>query len=210
MKLLSAILGLVLFGTTGVANAIPFTYEFNMPAFTAGTPDDVGFKGQTSILEVEVDNGNATNINQSYLNTQITGYTVTIGALTLSLHLSSSGLYFQGSQTYITTNDFGAAILDLTADVESRALLGLSSSALGVIQLGTTQGSGPVQYWVQINGVSGLVSEDFIVDGDEIIFPNRPDPTTSIPEPSTIALFVIGLAGFGAISRRRRKQIKNA
>jgi len=38
----------------------------------------------------------------------------------------------------------------------------------------------------------------------------RPKPTISVPEPSTFALFGIGLAGIGVMTRRRRKQSDSA
>jgi hypothetical protein len=99
-----------------VGQAADFILEFDMPAFSMVSPPQY-FDGQTSTLQLTVDNGGTSSANQSYLNTDIFGMRVLTSGGTL-IDLNATRNTF-GSQQYITTDTIGGAILDLTASVGS-------------------------------------------------------------------------------------------
>lgn len=175
-------LSLALLALSGTANAIPIMYEFEMPAFDSGF-----WAGQTSTLDVVVDNGNPTAINQSYLNTQITAYDITVGGTTYSF---SAELEYLSSGIFITTDAFSTPTLDLSAagNICARDVTDPDRSQL-------CSGSFFFNYSLKVgdNG-SILVDPNLIIVG------------TQIPEPSTFLLFGLGLIGLLRISRRGRNR----
>lgn len=186
------VLSLALLAAPIAASAVPFTFRFNMPAFLGG-----GFAGLTSVLDVSVDNGGTSALNQSFLNTDITDYAVSIDTTTASL--SGPVTSTTGSTTYITTNGAGVPVLDLSIDLDTSAIATVSAG--NSIQLGTRDNGGPTQYAVSINGILGLNGNDLVVTGTLL--------QLSVPAPATLGLLVagIGLVGLrsgGKFSRRAR------
>ena len=184
-RLIALVVGLSMSASSALS--APFSFTFDMPAFDIG-----GLAGQTSVLTVTVDNGNATNANQSYLNTQITAFSVTVGTLSYSGPITNASV---ATATYLTTDGAGRATLDLSANVDSRAQ---SQDAAAVVQLGTRDGSGPTEYNVNFFG-SGFGA---IADPSVLAVTSR--PPAPIPLPAAAPLLLAG-AGSLLILRRRRR-----
>jgi|GEM_PF-5136590 len=175
-----AFLILLLLGIARPAQALPMTYAFDMPAFTAG-----GFAGQTSTLEVTVDNGGTSVANQFYFSFDIDGFAVTVGSAAASLGQESShGSSMFGNLLYITTDALGIPTLDLTATRESSA--SFNSPAGERIRLSTGGYLGFPNYSVVIGGVDGTLRSDILVTGRRI---------TAIPEAPGLTLLGLGLIG---------------
>jgi hypothetical protein len=189
--------GLLLLGLSvplSSALASPITYQFNMPAFNTGPLD-----GELSILDVTVDNGSGSIVNQSYLNTEIIGLSATSGIYSVSLNILEHTEEHSGSKTYITTNSEGQATLDLTIAAFSKALLCFGTCFdSDTLQLGTKDGTGPVPYLMQV-GTEQSSSYIFplVVQGEAV---------PAVPVPAAAWLFgsaLILLAGFN----KRRKMV---
>ena len=193
----------LLFAGAGSASGLPITYTFDMPAFQGSG----GFSGQTSTLDVLVDNGSTATANQSYLNTEILGLSVTVGAVNLSLNATDNFTLFVGSTPLITTDAFGIPTLDLNQSIDTRAVLALEFgggaifSSDNLLQLGTRDGSGPTEYFVRIGGLVGQNAT-----GSQLVIAGQNTSSIAVPEPSTISMFGIGLAGLGFLGWRTRRR----
>ncbi len=166
------------------AYAIPITFTFDMPAFTNGN-----LVGSTSVLEVTADNGGTSQLNQVFLNTQITALSTDLtGGLVAPLE-------YYGSAVYITTDAQGIASLDPLNGQNAVSTAVYGSASPMYIQIGS---GAYANYLVQTS----------IVDGRGVIGYSRgadsPYPITSIPsqvtEPGTLALLA---AGIGFMYRRK-------
>lgn len=184
-KILGMILALFVIGPITAA-ADPITFVFDMPPFIDGSID---FEGQTSILEVTVDNEGMSAANQTYFNTDIRSLAVTVGDLFLELNVFDHLSSFEGLHPYIMTNDLGRPILDLSAMVDSAVFL---SNLTDFIALGTADDLGPTIYHVDIGDSFGISARVVGVRGTSL---------TAIPEPSTLTLFALGLLGLGMARR---------
>lgn len=187
MKILQAFLTIIILSPIS-ALADPITFVFEMPPFIDGSVD---FEGQTSILEVTVDNGGTSAANQIYFNTDVTGLAATVGALFLDLNVFDHRSIFEGSLPYIVTNDREIPILDLSAMENSAVFL---SNIVDFLQIGTADDHGPTIYHVDIGDSFGISARVVDVRGTRL---------TSIPEPGTLTLFGVGLIGL-AFARRMR------
>ncbi|MGF1501326.1 MAG: VPLPA-CTERM sorting domain-containing protein [Paracoccaceae bacterium] len=174
----------------GTAAAAPFTFRFDMPAFGFGELD-----GQTSILDVTVDNGGASPLSQSYLNTEITGLFVTVGSDSLGFSTPDDVLTSEGSQIYISTNSVGTPTLDLTAMTDSFAIFFVANTT--AIQLGTSDGIGPSQYFAGLGADVGAIDQPFSVVGE--LVGDVPAPAIPLPAPALLLL-----TGLGALALARR------
>lgn len=120
------------------SQATAVTYVFDMPAFTSGSPAEgcETLTGQTSILEVTVDNGSTETANQTYLNSQIFALKATIAAGSVSLNSTDHSAGITGSAIYISTDSAGTPTLNLTAPVNTAFDL-FDFSTFEEMQLGT-------------------------------------------------------------------------
>ena len=193
-RLIAIVAGLVVLGATWSANAVPFKYRFQMPAFDGG-----GFENEVAILDIIVDNGDTSSLDQIYLNTQIIGFDLLVGEVPnrvgLRLNINDDRSSASGSVPYITTDLLGFPRLDLTASGFSAFELEDVTAAIGLVQLLT--GSAP-RFQVSVLNEVGFVSGPFAVGGIRV-----PIDDLLLPEPGTFALFVIGLGGLGVLTRRR-------
>lgn len=183
----AAVAGLTMLGVAGTAEAIPMTYAFDMPAFTGG-----GFAGQTSILEVTLDNGGTSAANQFYFSFAIQAVASTVGGETLSLGESSAdGASYFGDLLYITTDTLGIPTLDLTTTRQSQ--VSFNNPSGDRISLATADYLSHPTYSVVIDGVEGtLQAADLRVIGRQVV---------EIPEAPSLVLFVLGLAGLVLLRR---------
>jgi len=185
----AALAGIAVLGMARTADAVPMTYAFDMPVFTGG-----GLAGQTSILEVTVDNGNAAAADQFYFSFDIDGFAVTVGARTLSLGLDpGDGSSYFGNYLYITTDALGVPTLDLTTTRQS--MVSFSNPSGDRIGLSTGGYLNFPAYRVVIDGVEGTLQSDLLVSGR---------PVLAVSEPHSLALFTLGLAGLFLLRHRMR------
>lgn len=187
------IVSLFAFGPTQ-ASAEPVTFVFEMPFFIDGSVD---FVGQASTLEIEVDNGGSSIVNQTYFNTQVTGLAVTVGAQFVALNVIDNMSIFEGFLPYITTDSRGTPTLDLSAFENSAAFL---SNGEDFIQIGTAGDNGPTVYHVDIGdsfGISALVvSVPGTGPGVPVVVSNRRSGS------GALSLFWIGLLGLCVAVRK--------
>ena len=195
-RLIAIVVGLVILGATWSANAVPFKYRFQMPAFDGG-----GFEGETSVLDIVVDNGDTSTLEQTYLNTEIIAFDLLIGEVPnrvgLRLNINDDRSSSRGSVAYVTTDALGFPTLDLTASEFSAFELEDLSASAGLIQLVT--GTSPNFQIFALDDVG------FITGLDPVAGIRVPLDDLLLPEPGTLALFVIGLGGLGVLTRRRAR-----
>lgn len=187
------IVSLFAFGPARVS-AEPVTFVFEMPFFIDGSVD---FVGQSSTLEIEVDNGGSSIVNQTYFNTQVTGLAVTVGTRFIALNVTDNMSIFEGFLPYITTDIRGAPILDLSAFEDSVAFL---SNGEDFIQIGTAGDNGPTVYHVDIDDSFGISALVVSVPGTG---PGVPMPVSNRRSGSgALGLFWIGLLGLCVAVRK--------
>ncbi len=153
------------------ANAVPITFTFDMPAFTNGA-----LAGEVSVLDVTVDNGGTSALNQAFLNTQITSLsTEWTGAITP---------VYGGSNTVVTTDAQGLATLNFT-----NAAVYAYGTYPNYIQLRSSR----YQYYVR----SGSGQAGWLERNDNFPIVSR---AAEVAEPGTLALLA---AGIGFMYRRK-------
>ena len=159
----------VLLLTPMAANATPFTFTFDMPAFTLGD-----LASTVSVLEVTVDNGGTTILDQSYLNTQVTDVSTDLtGAFT--------SIIYGGVANVITTDALGIATLGFPAGSDAYVLADNPTSG-DFIQLYGNH----YQYYV----LQGSTNKYGTTTGTS----NFPilSRAALVPEPGTLALLAAG------------------
>ena len=190
--------------------AAPVTFSFAMPAWTNST--DTSKFGTSSVLEVTLNNGSSSIINQTYLNSQVTSATVTSVGGTFQHTWSGNNAYAGGvngvGDSYISTDAAGVPTLDLLPDVNSSFYIfpesstgvwlqwGIIHPTLGgaatfaVVDYSTTPtSSASSSPWT--NGVFlGFRIQGEVVQGN------------TVPEPTSVALFIFGLTAL-VVSRKR-------
>jgi hypothetical protein len=175
-KLFGLVCWAALIAWPSTAGAESVTFRFQMPAFQN--------TGETSILDVTVDNGSAGTSSQTYLNTQIIGMSATVGAQRQSFNSTNSSVDRWGpSLPYITTDAIGVPTLDLSALIDANVFFHRTLDAIG---LGTRSGSGPANYLVVIDGIRRWTVTHAVVTGTQsfasrCVVPDRTDPETGLP-----------------------------
>ncbi len=190
-----AILALVVWWS-GSAVAVPITFGFDMPAFTDAS-GSTGLLGETSTLTLLVDNGNNSVIDQSYLNAEIFGATVTIGSQTFS--------WMPGEPNFQrTVGGVSGPVEFITTDSNGVPTLNLSSGPTAAVSFVNPPTPGTFQS-LQI-GTGGSPPYIFTSSlGTNVGFRSRgPFVGTQVPEPAMLSLLGIGAIA-GLLIRRRNK-----
>ena len=200
MNKLNSIIFLILIQFGSYAHAVPMTYRFEgigdflNPSIT-----------QTLTVDVTVNNGSTSGLNQSYLNTDIVALAFDDGIARVDLNLVDNFSRIQGATQYISTDNFGIPTLDLTTQIVSSTLLSSepifssTHSEFDTLALGTNMfGNGSLPIFAAINNTFYQRLTPLAISGTNIT------PTTSVPEPSTYILMGLGLLG---IAYNRRKTL---
>jgi hypothetical protein len=194
-------------GAAQPAFSVPVMFQFNLPAWTfvVGNAAEYGTSG---VLTVTLDNGAATFLNHTYLNSSIISARVAAidGAFD---HVFSGNLGFGApDRSYIRTDASGTPTLDLARSADPSAhqfLDGTFFLQLAATSLDSTHGVfNSVSISSQIDAISNAAVMPY--DPIENVYPGlvvRGQVVGLVPEPSALGLMAAGL-GVLAIRRRRR------
>lgn len=194
------ILGTLL-GMSSAAQAVPFTFEFNIPNWT--DTNNVALYGTHGILDVTLDNGSSSILNQTYLNSEITNISLNAVGGTVSRSWTGAEGTGAASESYISTDGSGIPTLDLLAIPPNQTSTHYFffdspfSFQLGVINTDggfTTFFIDDFQTFAETVPFDPNVNEflGFSVIGQQI----------NVPEPATLALLGLAFAGIGLARRR--------
>lgn len=187
------------FGISSVAHAIPFTYEFNLPSWEDSS--DTSVWGTNGILNITVNNGAANNLNQTYLNSQITQVTLTTSGGTFQNTWIASDANGSGSASYLSSDALGTITLDLTASINTSYYV--FNNAGGVLQLGVIGFNGGPTTLYATNASDYAYDSTCETDGcTGLKLTGQLISDNNVPEPVSIALFFIGLAGLAVVRKR--------
>lgn len=190
------------------AQATPFTFEFTPPGWTQN--NDSAAYGTGVVFSVTVNNGAATDINQSYTFGDITQISVTaIGGSLKGVFLKQSPPYLaEPTLDPLTTNSSGRATLDLLS-VSSPDLGGFDQLSMGTkydFQLGVLTGGGGDTTLAVYGYHGGTLAA---TNGTPVCGKNHSNcvlpgiSLNSVPEPTTTLLFGLALTGLLLAQRRR-------
>ena len=209
-----ALAAAVLAGVSGVASAKPYTFEFQLPDWTAES--STALFGDDATLYITVNNGKTTDDNQHYSNSQITG--ITIDADGGSFTGTWDDLFVGGANSYMSTNSHGLATLDLLASYNESATVFYNPTNGMWLELGVTGSDGGPPSLEIGKGAAILAVIDPAKGGDDDN--NRydrddddhlrftgfevtgEDPPGNVPEPMSALLVGVGLVGLAAAKRK--------
>jgi PEP-CTERM motif len=194
---------------SGAASATPFTFEFDLPDWTAAS--SIALFGSNPIVDITVDNGSSSDLNQTYHNSQITQIVVkgNGGSFDGSWAAPNSG----GNYVYVSTNASGAAVLDLAPASTSTEAQFFNSGDDLTLQLAVTSPSGGPESLSILAGDYSIYAFDSPVSPNggpnvgidvsgQLVPPAGQSGGQQVPEPWSALLIGIGLAGLAVVRRR--------
>ena len=192
----------------GVAQPATFVYEFLMPEFLPWAAATAAFEGLTSTLRVHLDNGDASNFNQSYTFGDITHLQVTwiegTPFSTALLNVADHGAFFVGSATpVITTDGIGLATLDITSTDAGQLYLDGGDDILQLAFAGPEPELGACTYFVGTPDGAGsrCAANEFF---GPVTGSLAESGGAEVPLPAGAVLLTTGLLGLWGLRRRRR------
>jgi hypothetical protein len=128
-------------------------------------------------------------------------------SLSQTINIATAGLYQIGFSAYAPANGFGnrvdARFSGVIAGVSlANYMVGTGSRTTWQTFFGVTNlaaGLNEVKFTFNTNGAP---AKDIVIDNVYVIA----NPTSQVPEPGSLALLGLGLAGLAAVSRRKQKQ----
>ncbi len=183
-------------GTSGAAQATPFTFEFDMPSWNSSSSP--GLFGTSAIVDITVDNGAADDLNQSYLNSQITQVSVSVvGGTFTDTFTTALGT---GGPSYLSTDGGGVATLDLLASAtEPSSYTGDAADGFG-LQFGIIGPQGGATTFALFSATDLAAAVPFVngaFTGFELT------SVAPVPEPASVGLMSLAFAAI-LFTRRRR------
>ncbi len=211
--IIGAALVTALLSTFSAAHAAPVTYEFSTPNWDSTT--NAAEWGTHSLLRLTVDNGGDNRINQHYLNSQITQASLSAVGGTFNHTWGADYRLGDADLSYLSTDAAGVVTLNLLAsDTENHYLFIDGTSLQYYLQLGVITGIGgwtTFAAWTT-NPTDGSFSQALSVPrGNDGLFSGfalvgRVVPDASVPEPLSLSLVCLGLAGLVVSSRKRHSR----
>lgn len=211
--IIGAALVTALLSTYGTAHAAPVTFEFTTPSWDVNT--NAAEWGTHSLLRLTVDNGSDSTVNQHYLNSQITEASVSAVGGTFSHTWGANHGAGFADLSYLSTDAGGVPTLNLLAsDSQSFYLFIDEGSLVFNLQLGVITGAGG---WITFaawtfdpadssfsQAASFPLGSDGLYSG--FALSGRVVPNASVPEPLSLSLVCLGLAGLVVSSRKRHSR----
>jgi hypothetical protein len=200
-------LSIGLFGPWSEAAATPFTYEFNIPTWTFNS--NAGLFGSYAVFDVTVDNHVSSGLGQSFAFSSIQSVSVTAvgGSCSPCFHDTWPVAPFTDSSdpstVFLLTDSSGVPTLDLSLQSGDTNFVSHTNANGDMFSISQPGIFGYIPSEIDLsNGAdsAGIFDSPFSVLGS-----NVSSVVSSVPEPSTLALFGAGLAAVGW-SLRRRKQ----
>lgn len=191
---------------THSALAAPVTFRFSLPAWTEYYADPATF-GTSGVLTVTVDNGSASAVNQTYLNTTITSIAMVANGGTFS-HVFSGATAngYDGGEllSFISTDAAGIPTLDLSVQDVGSAYDFIDGPYF--LQLGIerpTEGYWPISVSDDFTGAGSFVAvAPRDATGLHTGLVLRGQVVAEVAEPTGLALVALGLMAVWAGRRR--------
>lgn len=192
---------LIMLVLTAPSQATPFTFRFELPAWSAN--ENPTLFGTVASTFITVDNGSTSLIGQSYQNGDILEVqVVTDGTYTNTWVASDLLLALPDlNVVYVLTDATGVPMLDLTTPLDPDTSVVRFANADGRLQLGAFNDGGTGYTPFAIN-----TQPDLSGDGASA-FPRSAiegSVVQMVPTPGTLTLLGLGLAVLGVGSRPRK------
>lgn len=183
------------------AFAVPFSFEYND---TISSTNIAGLSvGQAAKITVTLDNGNSTNLGQTWTATDLQSVTYDFnnGGLVTTFNAPFDGGLFATFGDF-TSDGAGTLMTVMSGWRDQQATTDFSTTGTAAEFTWYLNGGNPVYFQRPVVG-SGTFSRVYLTNVNDMLSADNWSP---VPEPSTMLLFGTGLLGLMGYSWRRKRQ----